>query len=371
MTLLSVRFFKSVSPLLWFKKVRRSTLRRLHSHRLQRNPLLLLMLGTLASLSGCSRAGSKSAPELHEAALPMVYMAPLYLAVDRGTFRKEHLDLDILQLASGQLGVPALISRDVQFADIGLLDVVKAQAQGKNPILVYNLVNRMTMDFVVRKDWAKRQGLDPTMPLQQRLAGLKGMRIGITRPGSPGDLYTRYFAVLGSLDPQRDIDLVSIGDPSLLLSALRANRIDGYMLSPPTPGIAVAQGFGEILIKSSAGDVPQLADHVYVAIAVDRDWAKAHPDIVSRYCTAMRASVAYARGHRQEALNALRRHLPGANTEVLQASLDDVLQFMPPDGKFTEKEVNDTLQVLSRVSPLATRASSAKGILWTNEYNTN
>jgi hypothetical protein len=43
---------------------------------------------------------------------------------------------------------------------------------------------------------------------------------------------------------------------------------------------------------------------------------------------------------------------------------------MPTDGKFNEKEVNNTLQVLSRVSPLAAGASSAEGILWTNEYNT-
>jgi NitT/TauT family transport system substrate-binding protein len=359
MALLSVRFFRQTQSL---------------AHRMQSNrppcgPVLLLLLGMLGPLAGCNGAG-KSAPELHEAALPMVYMAPLYLAVDRGTFRNEGLNLDILQLASGQLGVPALISKDVQFADIGLLDVVKAQAQGKKPILIYNLVNRMTMDFVVRKDWAKSHGLDPAMPLQQRLANLKGMRIGITRPGSPGDLYTRYFAILGGLDPQHDIDLVSIGDPSLLLSALRAARIDGYMLSPPTPGIAVSQGFGEMLIKSSGGDVPQLADHVYVAIAVDSDWAKEHPDMVKRYCRALGGSVAYARSHRQEALNALRRHLPGANTDVLQASLDEVLQFMPTDGKFNKDEVNNTLQVLSRVAPLAAGASSAEGILWTNEYNT-
>ena len=64
--------------------------------------------------------------------------------------------------------------------------------QGKHFMMVYNLLDRMTMDMVVRNDALQRAGYDPNTPPQQRGKILKGMTIGITRPAAPTDIFSRF-----------------------------------------------------------------------------------------------------------------------------------------------------------------------------------
>ena len=59
-----------------------------------------------------------------------------------------------------------MLSRNVQFVDLGVDDVAGLQKEGKDPILVYSMVNSLTMDLVVRNDVLQRLGVRPFSPLE-------------------------------------------------------------------------------------------------------------------------------------------------------------------------------------------------------------
>ncbi len=65
------------------------------------------------------------------------------------------------------------------------------------------------------------------------------------------------------------MQIVTVGGGSALLATLKTRQIDAFHLSAPTPYLAQREGFGEIIIKASAGDVPELTNFLYTRRALD------------------------------------------------------------------------------------------------------
>jgi ABC-type nitrate/sulfonate/bicarbonate transport system substrate-binding protein len=120
-------------------------------------------------------------------------MAPAFIALEKGFFTQEGVDFTFTELDSGALGAAAVISGNAQISDLDPLGVARLQQEGKPLLLVYNLVGRVTLDLIVRTGVAQRLGLTAETPLAARYAALKGLTIGITRPGAPTDVFARYF----------------------------------------------------------------------------------------------------------------------------------------------------------------------------------
>ncbi len=99
-----------------------------------------------------------------------------------------------------------MISGNAQISDLDPLGVARLQQEGKPLLLlVYNLVGRVTLDLIVRTPVAPDgSALTAETPLPARFAALKGLTIGITRPGAPTDVFARYFLVRAGPNPDRD-----------------------------------------------------------------------------------------------------------------------------------------------------------------------
>jgi ABC-type nitrate/sulfonate/bicarbonate transport system substrate-binding protein len=310
-------------------------------------------------------AGSRgSAPaKIRQAGFRVLYMWPIFLANDRGFFRDEGLDFEYIEVDSGLLGVAALVSGDAQIADMGANDVANLHNQGKDLILVRQLVRRMTMDLIFSTTVAKRLRLSRDIPLIARYSALKGLTIGITRPGAPTDVFIRYFLKQGGLNPDRDAILLPVGGAAPLASALRTGQIDAYLLSPPIP-----DSVGRVIISCSAGDVPELSDIPFVNLAVTRTYVETHADVVQAYVHGVKRSIAWGAGHRDEAIRLTGKYFPDIASDELARAWDELLPAMSTNGDFTEQGLRAYLQIMVEMGQLPQMPPTLEGVLWTNRF---
>lgn len=153
---------------------------------------LRLLIFALAISTGWFDAASAQQYHITHAGLRTLYLAPIFIAMDRGMFKARNLEVTYDEIDSGALSSAALLSGSAQITSDDLMGIAPLVKQGKHFMMVYNLLDRMTMDLVVRNDALKRAGYDPNMPPQQRGKILKGMTIGITRPAAPTDIFSRF-----------------------------------------------------------------------------------------------------------------------------------------------------------------------------------
>jgi NitT/TauT family transport system substrate-binding protein len=83
------------------------------------------------------------------------------------------------------------------------------------------------------------------MPVDEKIRRMKGLRIGITSPGSTTDTTARTLFKARGMDPDQTVQLLPLGGGSNMLAALEKGAADGFVWSAPQPQIAVQKGIGE------------------------------------------------------------------------------------------------------------------------------
>jgi NitT/TauT family transport system substrate-binding protein len=328
--------------------------------------LIGLCLGVLAT-AGVQSAFAQSY-KITQAGFRVLYMGPIFVALDTGLFKARGVDFTFTEIDSGALGMAAVLSGDAQISDLDVLGVAQVKKQGKSPLMIYNLVDRVTLDLVVRNEALKKTGVDVKAPVLERAKALKGLNIGITRAGAPTDIYARYFLVKAGLDPERDATLIQIGGVPALDTAFRSGRIDAFLLSPPLPQTLENAGVGTILIRNTAGEMPDLTDTSYDALFTTADYARSNGPALKAYAHAVQDSVKWIKGHRDEALKLLgEKWFKDTKPESLALSLDALMPAVSESGTFTEAALRKYLNVFKSIGQ-GVDADLSEGDLWTNEF---
>jgi ABC-type nitrate/sulfonate/bicarbonate transport system substrate-binding protein len=329
---------------------------------------LLLASAVLALLGPTTDAVAQARHKLTQAGFRVLYMAPVFIAIEKGFFAQEGVDFTFTELDSGALGAAAVISGNAQISDLDPLGVARLQQEGKPMLLVYNLVGRVTLDLIVRTPVAQRLGLTTDTPVAARYAALKGLTIGITRPGAPTDVFARYFLVRAGLNPDRDATLVQVGGVPALAAAFKSERIDAFLLSPPLPQTLEREGSGRIVIRNTAGEVPELRDTTYTAMFTSADYARKNGPALQAYARALRKATEWLQTNKPEGLRILgEKYFKDTPPDSLAVSLDATLPAISTDGRFSQTGVQRYLDIFKTVGETV-NASAAEGVLWTNEF---
>jgi len=324
----------------------------------------------LAACGGDAGGGEGGRTAITVSSLPSAFLASLYIAEQDGIFEREGLDVTIVELQSGADGVPAAISGSSQYADLGFDDLATLAAEGEDSlVMVHNLVRRVTFTLVMNPDVARERGVSRESPIEARYAALKGLRLGVTSPGAASDKYMRYYLREAGLDPERDAEIIAIGDGASLLAALETRQIDAYQLSPPTPYVAEAEGFGTVLIDGPSGDVPRFADFAYTGFAANREWADANPEAARAFSRALNAATEQVLGDPRAAAAKIVDRMSAGDLPVLQQTLEALAPALSADGCFDAAAVQSTLTVMHEVEITDSAGDPAEGTLWTNAYN--
>jgi len=329
--------------------------------------LLRLLAVTFALLSLADTAMAQTYKLTH-AGLRTLYLAPLFVAMDRGMFKARNLEVTYQEIDSGALSSAAVLSGAAQMTSDDLMGIAPLAEQGKQFLMIYNLLDRMTMDFVVRKDAIAKSGIDPNSDLKSRLKMLKGLTIGITRPAAPTDVYSRFLMTEAGLNPERDATLVQIGGVAALSAAFRSGKIDGFMLSPPLPQTLERDGFGSIIIHNTADELPSLSGITYIALFTSKDYADKNPQAVKAYAQGISEAVHWIKANRAEAVKMLsEKWFKDTPEEAMRISMDSLLPAFSDSGVFTEEGLLKVKHVYETAGENI-NLNFGEGGFWTNAF---
>jgi NitT/TauT family transport system substrate-binding protein len=298
----------------------------------------------------------------------VLYMAPIFIAMDKGFFAEHGVSLNFKEIDSGTLGPATVMSGAAQISDLDPGSLAALEAHGQAPLMFYNLVDRVTLDLIVRNDALAKTGVKLDAPVFERAKALKSLTIGITRPGAATDIFPRYFMAKAGLDPTRDANLVQIGSIPGLEAAFRSGRIDGFFLSPPLPQKLEQEGLGKILIHNTAGEVPALTDTSYDGLFTTAGFAAANGPALAAYCAAVQDGVRWLDDHPDAAVDLLAaKWFSDTDKATLKLSLRVLMPSISRTGVFKPDAVSKYMAVFATLGE-KTAADISEGRLWTNKF---
>jgi NitT/TauT family transport system substrate-binding protein len=219
---------------------------------------------------------------------------PIHIARALHYFADEGLDVDFVLTGGGPKAMTALVGGSVSFSASVLLDGIMAHRRGLDDVRALATLSYFFNPMVVRKDVAKARGLSLDIPLRQRVALMKGLRMAITTPGASSDATVRYLAITNGLSPDRDLQIVPLGGVSSQVAGLQAGQVDGCACLPGVDILTKQQGLTEDLVRP--GEMTDLDGVTYGTLYGLASYNKAHPEIARALTRAIaRATLLIAR----------------------------------------------------------------------------
>jgi NitT/TauT family transport system substrate-binding protein len=155
----------------------------------------------------------------------------LWIPKEKGFFKKNGLDVEILLIESGSLTSQALASGEIGIADNAGAPAIISKASGSGETIIMGLVNSLAYNVIATKQI-------------KDLTDLKNRRIGVSRIGSSSHAAIAIALDHFKLDAKRDnITYVQSGTMTTRIAGLRAGSIDATVVDPGFVPFLVDEGF--------------------------------------------------------------------------------------------------------------------------------
>lgn len=214
----------------------------------------------------------------------IVETLPWAIALDKGMFAKEGLDVDgFIDSTGGGTTVRNMLAGNIPFAEIAVPAAVAAMQNGVDMKVVYGAVNNMgDLSWLVRKD-------SPIHSMQD----LKGKKVGFTQPRSTTEMVLR--AILQKAGVSNDVTVLPTGGIGAGMVALDQGAIDAAPFEEPL----LLKNPENYRVLFRVNDyLPNLTWSVGVTTP---DFIKSHPDYVRKLLQARHDAVEYMYAHPDEA----------------------------------------------------------------------
>lgn len=208
----------------------------------------------MLALAGCggSDAPSKAPKEKVKVSLGMLRLtssAPLFIAMDKGFFADEGIEIDAQWFDAAH---PIAVATASSKVNVGATGITAS---------LYNMAANGQKLGIVADKGREQQGYSSSALLVtadnfnngvQSLKDLKGKRIGITQKGS-----TFHYMLGRMLETQgmslNDVEIVPLNKVSAVMAALESKQIDGCILNEPNITKVQKAGYGKLVVQ--VGDV--------------------------------------------------------------------------------------------------------------------
>jgi NitT/TauT family transport system substrate-binding protein len=271
---------------------------------------------------------------------------PFRIALARGFFRAQGLDVQPIFVRGGPAALAALSSGEVDFAEIGGAQaVMRSRARGLDVAIIGAISNATNYQLLGAKG---TRGLED----------LKGKIVGVTGAGAFSDFATRTFLRRKGIDPDKDVTLRAIGGSNLRVAALEKGLVSAAPFAPEDTVRLLRMGFPMLANFSDTLLIPQ------TILTARNDYLDKFPETSKRFLKALIQGIQLAKSNKNDAIKAgFEAKLQGepeivnpaydlyapafsgdlsVNVPGLQVMLDEDKRNSVIDGKFTvDHVIND------------------------------
>lgn len=174
------------------------------------------------------------------------YYLPLFVAVERGFFRDEGLEVGLTRLESSNQIVDGVAAGKLDFGAAGFSTLFAASVAAPGRFRAFGAAVESEQGGRYQNALLVRADSNITS-----VSGLRGKRVG-TYTGTTQLLWLRLMLPKMGLIPGKDVDIVQVGMP-LQLSALAAGQFDALFTIEPTITSALAKGDARVLLANPRG----------------------------------------------------------------------------------------------------------------------
>jgi NitT/TauT family transport system substrate-binding protein len=270
---------------------------------------------------------------------------PAYVAREKGYFTAEKLDVKFVITPGGSEAAAAVVSGSADIADAAH-HAIRGQMKGYDFVLVANSVDQYAVMVVVSTAAVKKAGLIKGAPLSEVVKKLRGLRIGISSPGSSTDMIIRALFALNGMNGDRDATLIPFGTGGPMQAALETNQIDAFVFSSPFPEIVQQKGEGEILINLANGELPQLSGYPYTGYFTTRKVIQTKPAAIQAFVNAIYKAEMYIHAYPEESVQIAQKSFPDLDPKVLRQSVMNNIPAIPDYPVTSKAQIETTMNWL-------------------------
>jgi ABC-type nitrate/sulfonate/bicarbonate transport system substrate-binding protein len=240
---------------------------------------------------------------------PSIQILPMMVAAERGFYKREGLELELVFVRGATTAVQALLANQIHFI-FSIGPQMPAVWEGNDIILLAQQVGRPTFSLVVTPDI-------------QKIADLKGKKLGVTFGGSTA-AGTKALLELNKINPDKDVEYISLPGNEPKIAAMKQGIISGALLAPPSDYLAMKSGMKRLV---SLADV--FKDTAFTGLAATAKTIKENPQMVKKMVRAIVTSVIYTRDNPEDALQVTMKRL-GLQRDAAQDAYQMIREALVP-----------------------------------------
>jgi NitT/TauT family transport system substrate-binding protein len=241
-------------------------------------------------------------------------MTVLWVARDRGLFKKHGLDMQYILMPRNPLAVAALLAGEIDAAIVGPGHAINAASSGADIIGIANLAQKLDYRLVARPEVKNKEDL-------------RSKRIAISGPGSTSHLVTMLGLQGLNVDStQAKISLLTIpGTEMNRRLAMETSGVDATALRGAVGDLYGNKGYNVLYnFKATGVTLPQSM------LVTTRRIAAAKPQVIEAYLKTMIEAIAVT--------------LDPANKELVTRLLASNLRLSPADAEESYQAVIDSYE---------------------------
>lgn len=170
----------------------------------------------------------------------LLYYLPLTLAEKLGYFKEQGLDVTITDFGGGAKSLQSLIGGSADVVTGAYEHTIRMQAKGQEIRAVAELGRFPGIVLAVRKDRADKV---------KSFKDLKGMKIGVTAPGSSTNFFLNALIAKEGLKPS-DVSIIGVGAGMSAVAAMKKGELDA--ISNLDPVITKLVQDGDVVVMADS-----------------------------------------------------------------------------------------------------------------------
>jgi NitT/TauT family transport system substrate-binding protein len=291
------------------------------------------------------------------------YYLPLTIAERQGYFRDEGLNVKISDFAGGSVALRAVVGGSADVVSGAYEHTISLQskkqyfqafvAQGRLPQIAFGVATSKAGSVKSLKD-------------------LKGLRVGVSAPGSSTHNLVKQLLKKGGLDPNKDVSVVGVGLASQAVAALKSGQIDA--ISNTDPVMTRLEQDGSIKLMADTRTLkgtqevwgaPLPAGVLHAAI----EFVQRNPNTVQALANAVvRADKWIAKASATDVARVVPEAYLLGDRALYLFSFNKVKEAISPDGMISDAGAKATVKSLSEFDPNIKPAEIDLSKTYTNQF---
>jgi NitT/TauT family transport system substrate-binding protein len=312
-----------------------------------------MVLGALACALPFAAAGQ--APEKPKITIgvggkTLFYYLPLTIAEQKGYFKDESLDVEIQDFPGGSKALQALIGGSVDVVSGAYEHTITQQAKGQNIEAIVMQGKYAGIVLGMNKENAAKY---------KSPADLKGMKIGVTAPGSSTNMYVNILLAKAGLKPDA-VSIIGVGAGAGAVAIMQRGEIDALVnLDPVISQLEAGGNFVPVVDTRTAKGMDEVYHGAYAAgsIYVPVDFAKKYPNTAQAIVNAMVHALRFIQTSTPDQIVATVPTTYYADKALYKAALERNLEGFKHDGIISKEATENVYRDLKTFDPGVQKAT--------------